>query len=102
MPNSSSVTGSLSQIMNLSENLKSAILSWSVVIPNAFIGDPSVVFNCINVTCIDVVKLISMFWYIEYLTREMAAPEEKSFVAFTHVYCYGGTICDECYCNMFV
>ena len=75
MPNSSSVSGSLSHMINLCENLKSAILSWSVIIPNAVIGDPSAVFSCIDVTCIAVFKLVSMFCYIEYLTGEMAAPE---------------------------
>ena len=62
-------------MMNLYENSKSDILSWSVVIPNAVIGDPSVVFSCINVAYIAVVKLISMFWCVEYLTRDMASPE---------------------------
>ena len=75
MPNSSSVSGSLSHIMNLSENLKSAILSLNVIIPNAVIGDPSAVFSCIIVACIAVFKVLSKFWYVEYLTREMAAPD---------------------------
>ena len=26
----------------------------------------------------------------------------KGFVVFSHVYCYGRTICDKCYCHMFV
>ena len=43
--------------------------------PSAVIGDPSAVFRCMNGVCIDVFKLFSMFWYVEYLTREMAAPE---------------------------
>ena len=62
-------------MMNLCENLKSAILRWSVCIPNAPIGDPSAVFNFIDVTCINIFKLISMFWYVEYLTTEMPTPE---------------------------
>ena len=56
-------------------NLKSAILCWSTVIPNAVIGDPSAVFNFVMVACIDVLKLLSMVWYVEYLMRDMAAPE---------------------------
>ena len=44
-------------------------------IPNAVLGDPSAVFSCIEVTCVAVFKLLSMVWYVEYLTREMAAPE---------------------------
>ena len=75
MPNSSSVLGSLSHMMKLCENLKSATLSWSVIIPNAVIGDPSAVFSCIKVVCMAVFKMLSMVWYIEYLTRDMAAPE---------------------------
>ena len=75
MPNSSSISGSLSHMMKLLENLKSAILSWSVVIPSAVIGDPSAVFRCTNVVSIAVFKLLSMFWYVQYLTRGMAAPE---------------------------
>ena len=62
-------------MMKLWENLKSAILSWSVIIPNAVIGNPSTVFSCIEVTCIAVFKLLSMVWYVEYLIREMAASE---------------------------
>ena len=54
MPNSSSVLGSLLHMMKECENLKSAILSWSVVIPSAVIGDTSAVFSCIDVTCIAV------------------------------------------------
>ena len=75
MPNNSSISGSLSQMMKLWENLKSAIRSWSVVIPNAVIGGPSVVFNCTDVACIAVFKLSSLIWYAEYVTREMAASE---------------------------
>ena len=62
-------------MMKLWENLKSAILSWNVIIPNAVIGDPSAVFRCIIVAHIAVFKLLSVFWYIEYMTGEMAAPE---------------------------
>ena len=46
-----------------------------MVIPKAAIGDPSAVSRCIDVACIVVSKLLSMIWYIEYLTREMTAPE---------------------------
>ena len=56
-------------------NLKSAILSWSAVIPNALIGDPLVVFNFIIIVCVGVLKLLSLVWYVEYLMRDMAAPE---------------------------
>ena len=75
MPNSSSVLGSLSHMLKVYENLKSAIVSWSVVILNAVIGDPSAVFSCINVACIAVLQLLSMVWYVEYLTRKMTASE---------------------------
>ena len=61
--------------MKLWKNLKSGILSWSVVIPNAVIGDPSAALSCTMVAHIAVLKLLSMVWYVEYLTREMAAPE---------------------------
>ena len=74
MPNSSSILGSLSHMMKLWENLKSAILSWSVIIPKVVIGDPFTVFSHIEVTYIAVFKLLSMIWYVEYLTSEMAAP----------------------------
>ena len=56
MPNSISVLGSLSHMMKLCKNLKSAIQSWSVVIPNSVIGDPSAVLRCINVDCIAVLN----------------------------------------------
>ena len=57
----------------------------------------------INVACIAVFKLLSMFWYVEYLTKEMAAPESiKGFVVLYCMYCYSRTIHDECYCYMFV
>ena len=75
MPNSSSVLGSLSHTMKLWENLKSAILSWSIIIPSTVIGDQSAIFRCTHVVCIAVFKLLSMFWYVEYLTREMIAPK---------------------------
>ena len=75
MPNSISVSGSLLHMMKLCENLKSAIGSWSVVILNAVIGDPFTVLRCINIDCIAVFKLLSMFWYVVYLTREVAPPE---------------------------
>ena len=62
-------------MIKLWENLKSAILSFSLIIPNDVIGDPSAVFSCFEVTCIAVFKLLSMVCYIEYLTREMTAHE---------------------------
>ena len=43
-------------MMKLCENLKSAILSWSVVIPYVVIGDPFAVFRCIEVTCIAILS----------------------------------------------
>ena len=39
------------------------------------IGDPSAVFSCMKVACVTVFKLLSMVWYVEYQTREVAAPE---------------------------
>ena len=42
---------------------------------NAVIGDPSAVFNLVVVVCIGVLKLLSIVWYVEYLIRDMAAPE---------------------------
>ena len=41
----------------------------------AVIGDPSVVFSLIEVACIGVLKLLSIAWYVEYLMRDMVAPE---------------------------
>ena len=61
MTKSSSILGSLSHMMKLWENLKSAILSWSVIIPNAAISDPSAVFSHIEVICMAAFKLSSMF-----------------------------------------
>ena len=55
-----SVSGNLSQMMKLCVNLNSAILRWSVVIPNTIIGDPSAVFNVVVVGQIGVLKLSSM------------------------------------------
>ena len=62
-------------MMKLWLNFKSAILRWSAVIPNVFIGDPSKVFNLVVVDCISVLKLSSINWYVEYLMRDIAAPE---------------------------
>ena len=91
---------SLSHIMKLWANLKSAILRWSAVTPNAVIDDPSAVFNFAMVACICVLKLLSIVWYVEYLRRDMAAPESMSLVAFACVYHYCGTIHNECHCNL--
>ena len=55
--------------------LEICYLSWSAVIPNAVIGDPSAVFNFAIVSYIGVLKLLSIVWYVEYLMRNMAAPE---------------------------
>ena len=54
MPKIITVSGSLLQMMKLWVNLKSAILGWSAVIPNAIIGNPSAVFNLVVVDCIGV------------------------------------------------
>ena len=56
-------------------NLKSAILSWIAIIPNAVIGNPSAVFNFVMVACIGILKLLSIVWYVDYLMSDMAAPE---------------------------
>ena len=68
------MSDSLLHIMKLWVNLKFAMLSWSDVIPNAVIGDPSAVFNLVIVACIGVLKLLCIVWYVEYLMRHMAAP----------------------------
>ena len=44
--------------MKLWKNLKSAIQSWSVAIPEAVKGDPSAVLRCINVYCIPGFKIV--------------------------------------------
>ena len=69
------MSGSLSNMMKLWANLKSAILSWSAVIPNVVMGDPSAVFNFVMVAYIGVLKLLPIVWYVEYLMTDMAAPE---------------------------
>ena len=60
MPNSISVLGTLVHTMKMCKNLKSAIQSWCVVIPNAVIGDPPAVLSHIDVDCIAVFKWSSM------------------------------------------
>ena len=103
IPNSISVSDSLLHIMKLWVNLKSTILRWSAVIPNAVIGDPSAVFNLVMVACIGVLKLLSIVCYVEYLMSDMAAPESiNSLIAFSCMYCYYWTICDECHCNLVI
>ena len=62
-------------MMKVCENLKSSTQSWSVVIPNAVIGDPLAVYSSIDVAFIVALKLLSMVWYVVYLTREMTALE---------------------------
>ena len=94
------VSGNLPHIMKLWVNLKSTILRWSAVIPNAIIGDPSAVFNLIVVVCIGVLKLLSIVWYMECLMRDMAASESMSLIVFSCIYCYCWTIHDECHCNL--
>ena len=69
-----SVSGNLSQMIKLCVNLKSAILRWSAVIPNAIIGDLSAVFNVVGVSWIGVLKLSSMSWYVEHAMSDIAAP----------------------------
>ena len=69
------MSGNLLQMMKLWVNLKSAILRSSAVIPQAVTGEQSTVFNLAVVGCIGVLKLSSMYWYIEYLRSEIAAPE---------------------------
>ena len=76
------MSGNLLQMMKLWVNLKSAILRCSAAIPKAVIGELSMVFNLAVVSCIGVLKLSSMCWYIEYLRSEIAAPGvNESFVA---------------------
>ena len=75
IPNIISVSGSLSHMMKLWVNLKSTILRWSAVIPNAVIGDLSAVFNLVVVGYIGILKLSSINWYVEYMIRDIAAPE---------------------------
>ena len=65
-------------------NLKSAILSWSAIILKSVIGDPSAAFELVVVACIGVLKLLSIVWYVEYLIRDMAAPESMRAI-FLHV-----------------
>ena len=62
-------------MMKLCVNLKSDILGWSAVIPNAVIGDPPAVFNVVVVGCMGVFKLSSLSWYVEYLMSDIAVPE---------------------------
>ena len=47
MPNTKSVSGSLSHMMNVCENLKSAMQRWREAFPINDIGDPSAVIRCI-------------------------------------------------------
>ena len=79
IPNTISVSGSLSHIMKLWVNLKSAILRGNAVIPNAIIGDlyAMLPYNMVVVICIGVLKLLSINWYVEYMMKAMAAPESK-------------------------
>ena len=83
MPNSISVSGSVLHMMKLWANLKSAILSWSAIIPSAVRGDPSAVFYFVMVAYIGVLKLLSIAGYVEYLMRDIAAPE--SIIALYHL-----------------
>ena len=69
------MSGSLLYMIKLWVNLKSTILRWSAVVPNAVIGDLSAVFNLVVVGCIGVLKLSSINWYVEYLMGDIAAPE---------------------------
>ena len=73
MPKIISVSVSLAQMMKFWVNLKSAILRWSAVIPNAVIGSLSAVFSLVVVGCVGVLKLSSMSWYVEYLISDIAA-----------------------------
>ena len=83
-------------------NLNSTIVRCSAVIPNAVIGDPSAVFNLVVVVYIGVLKLLSIAWYVQYLMRDMAAPESMSLIVFSCMYYYCWTIHDECHCNLVI
>ena len=69
------LSGNLSQMIKFCVNLKSATWQWSTIIPNTVIGNPSVVLNIVVVGWIEVLKLSSMSWYVEYLMSDIAAPE---------------------------
>ena len=69
------MSGNLSQMMKLWVNFKLAIHRCNGVIPKAIIGEPSAVFNLAVVSCIGVLKLSSMCWYVEYLRSDIAAAE---------------------------
>ena len=68
------MSSSLLHIIKLWVNLKSTILRLSAVIPKAVISDPSAIFNLVVVSCIGVLKLLSIDWYVEYLMSDMVAP----------------------------
>ena len=70
VPKIISVSGNLSQMMKLCVNLNSAILWWSAVI-----GNPSAVFNVVEVGSMGVLKLSSMSWYVVYILSDTASPE---------------------------
>ena len=65
----------MSQLTKLWVNLNSAILKCSVIILKAVISELLVVLNLAVVDCIEFLKLSSMCGYVEYLKREIAAPE---------------------------
>ena len=70
-----SVSGNLLQRTKLCVNLKSAILKCSAVIPRAVISEPSAVFDLAVVGQMGILKLLSMWWYVEYLISEIMAPK---------------------------
>ena len=75
MPKSKLVSGSLSQMMKVCENLKSAIHRWRVAFCIHDIGDPSAVHWCTAAGSILVLWWSSIILYILMYINEIVTPE---------------------------
>ena len=100
MPNRKSVSGSLSHIMKVCENLKSAVQRWRVALLINNIGDLSVVFRCIAAGKILVLQWSSIILQCLYtLMKWQLQSQLGSWIFFWHGLLLG-TVWDKSYSVM--
>ena len=76
MPNKISVSGSLSHIIKVYENLKLALQRCNIALPSEDMDDPSAVFRCTPAGSILVLEWSLIMLYILVWANERDAPEQ--------------------------
>ena len=98
MPKIISVSGNLSQTMKKCVNLKSSILRWSAIIPNAVVGNPSAVFNVVVVASKGCFKTVIYELICRVSNKQYCCPwVNESLIIFSGMDYYCWTVCDECF-----